>query len=109
MRSILFFLNLICQRRYPDNCPPRKIGSNKVLGLGQDWLSFRVGGQPDNCPRGKLPPVRVWVWVRVSFGVGGQFSPRPIVLKPSEADYVISSFDLKTELQKLISYVMTIP
>ena len=30
-------------------------------------VSFRVRGQPGNCPRGKLPPVRIRVWVRVSF------------------------------------------
>ena len=66
-------------------------------------------GNQTTAPEENCPPVRVWVWVRVSFGVGGQFSPGPIVLKPSEADYGISSFDLKTELQKLISYVMTIP
>ena len=28
------------------------------------------------------PPVRVNVWVRVSFGVGGQFSSGAIVLEP---------------------------
>ena len=32
-------------------------------------FSFRIGGQPDNCPLGKLSPVRVRGWVRVSFGV----------------------------------------
>ena len=44
-------------------------------------------GCPDNCPRGKLPPdppVRVWVWVRVSakIRVAGQFSSGAIVLEP---------------------------
>ena len=33
-------------------------------------------------PRKTAPPVRVRVWVRVSFGVGGQFSSRAIVLEP---------------------------
>ena len=28
---------------------------------------------PDNCHRGKLPPVRVRVWVRVRVRVGGDF------------------------------------
>ena len=28
------------------------------------------------------PPVRVWVWLRVSFGVGGQFSSGAIDLEP---------------------------
>ena len=36
-------------------------------------VTFRVGGQPDNCPRRKLPPVDVRVSVRVSFGVGRNF------------------------------------
>ena len=67
-----------CSERYPDNCPPVRVGV---------WIkvrvSFRVGGQPDNWPREKLPPeVRVGVWPRVSFGVGGQFSSGPIVLEP---------------------------
>ena len=43
-------------------------------------VTFRVGGQPDNCPRRKLRPVRFRVWVRVNFGVGGQFSSWAIVL-----------------------------
>ena len=34
-------------------------------------VSFRVGGQPDNCSQETLPPVRVRVWCRVSFMVGG--------------------------------------
>ena len=33
-------------------------------------------------PRGKLPPVRVGVWVRVNFVVGGQFSSGAIVPEP---------------------------
>ena len=43
--------------RYTDNCPPRKIVPPPVtVGV---WVkvrvSFRVGGQPDNCPREKSP------------------------------------------------------
>ena len=34
-------------------------------------VSFRVLGSPDNCSQGRLPPVRVRVWVRVSFEVVG--------------------------------------
>ena len=46
-------------------------------------VSFRVRGQPGNCPGGKLL-VRVRVWVRVSFGVEGEISfrgncPRTII------------------------------
>ena len=43
--------------RYPDNCSPRKIAPPVRVGV---WVkvrvSFSVDGQPDNCPRGKLPP-----------------------------------------------------
>ena len=61
-----------------ENCLPVRVGvSAKVRVI------FRVGGQPNNCPRGKLtPPVRVRVWLRVSFGVGGQFSSGTIFLEP---------------------------
>ena len=49
------------QGKYP--LPLLKIGA---------WVkarvSFRVGRQPDNCP-----PFSVRVWVRFSFGVGGNF------------------------------------
>ena len=35
-------------------------------------VSFRIRGQPDDCPRGRFTPmVRVGVWFRISFGVGG--------------------------------------
>ena len=50
------------------NCPPVRGGVWVKVSV-----SFRVGGQPDNCPRRKEPPV----WV--SFG---QFSSRAIVLEP---------------------------
>ena len=41
-------------------------------------VSFRVGDPPDNWPRGKwLPLLRVRVSVRASFGVGGN-CPRTI-------------------------------
>ena len=58
-----------------ENCPPIRVGI---------WIkvrvNFRVGGQPHNCFQGKL--VKVRVWVRVSFGFGGQFSSGAIVLEP---------------------------
>ena len=42
--------------RYTDNCPPRKIAPPVRVGV---WIkvrvSFRVGGQPDYCHRGRLP------------------------------------------------------
>ena len=49
--------------------------------MGQSWVSFRVGGQPDNWFRGKLPPP-IRVWIRVSFGVETQFPSGAIVLEP---------------------------
>ena len=61
---------------YPDNCAPRKIARwlGLVLGLGGN----QTIGLKEN-----FPPVRVRVWVRVSFGVWGQFSSGAIVLEPS--------------------------
>ena len=57
-------------------------------------------GYPDNCPWGRLPPVRVSVWVKVSFRVGGQFSSGRIVLELSkELRFVFLKFD---ESMKLI-------
>ena len=34
-----------------ENCPPVKVGVWVKVRV-----SFRVGGQPDNCPQGKLAP-----------------------------------------------------
>ena len=68
---------MVSRQLPPDkNCPTVRVGV---------WVkvraTFRVGGQPDNCPRRKLPPqVRFRVQVRVNFGVGGQFSSGEIVL-----------------------------
>ena len=53
------------------NCPPVRFGVSLKFRV-----SFRVWGQPDNCPL-------VRAWVRVSFGVGeGQFSSGAITLEP---------------------------
>ena len=52
----------------PGQLPPGTVGVWVKVGV-----SSRVGGQPDNCPHGKLSPIRVRVSVRVSFGVGGNF------------------------------------
>ena len=50
-----------------EKCPPVRVGV---------WLkfrvSFRVGGQSDNCPRENRPVIRLRVRVRISFGVGGR-------------------------------------
>ena len=44
-------------------------------------VSFKVGGQPDYCPREKSPPVRGRLWLRVNFGAVGQLSSEAIVLE----------------------------
>ena len=92
---------------YLDNCPPRKIAPPPPPRFGPGvgvWakvrFSFRVGGQPDNRSRRKLLPpspppaamVRVRVWLRVSFGVGGQFSSGAIFLQPLPVRKFISCF-----------------
>ena len=69
---------------YPDNCPLRKIVPQLRLGFGRRCglvLGLEVNqaiGPGGNCP----PPVRVRVWLRVSFGVGGHFSSGAIFLEP---------------------------
>ena len=61
-----------------ENCPSVEVGI-----WAKVRVSFRVGGQPGNWARGKLsPPVRVRVWLGVSFGVGGHFSSGAIFLEP---------------------------
>ena len=50
-------------KRYPNNCPtpphPHPEENCPPVRVGV-WVkvrvSFRVGGQPENCPREKLPP-----------------------------------------------------
>ena len=69
-----------------ENCPPVKVGvwvgqflpkENYPLVRVGVWFkvrfSFRVGGKPANCPRGKLPLARARVWVRGSFRLGVNF------------------------------------
>ena len=51
------------------NCPLVRVGvSVKVR------VSFRVGANQTIAPEENCPLFRVRVWVRISFGVGGQFS-----------------------------------
>ena len=60
-----------------DNSSPRKIAH--WLGLGFELRSGLVLGLEDNqafALNKKCPLVRVRIWLRVSFGVGGNF-PRP--------------------------------
>ena len=50
-----------------------------------DFFTEDLSRCPDNCRRGKMAPVRVRVWFRISVkirvGGGGQFSLRAIVLE----------------------------
>ena len=77
------FLGGNCPRTYPDNCPPEE--NCPLLRVGV-WSSLGIvlgfGGNQTIVPEKHWPLVRVRVWVRVSFGVGGQFSSGAIVLEP---------------------------
>ena len=70
---------------YLDNCPPRKFSPQVRIGVwAKVKVSFRVGRQPGNWPRGKFPSpqVKVRFWLSVNLGVGGQFSSGVIFLEP---------------------------
>ena len=60
-----------------ESCPRLELGfeSRSELVLG-------FGGNQTITPKENYPPVRVRVWLRVSFGVGGKFSSGAIVLEP---------------------------
>ena len=63
--------------------PPRKISPRLGLGFGSRLgLVLGLGDNQTIAPKGNSPPVRVRVWVRVSLGVGGQFSLGAIFLAP---------------------------
>ena len=71
---------------YPDNCHPRKVAPRVGLGFrSRLGLGLGLGGNQTIVPEQDCPLVRVRVWVRVSFRVGGgEFSSGVIVLEPSE-------------------------
>ena len=58
---------------------------------------FKVSGQ--------FPPVRVRLWVRVSFRVGGQFSSRAIVLEPVFNIHDAQGITLLTRLRLGLSHL----
>ena len=61
-----------------EKCPWVRVGV-----LAKVRISFRVwGGNQAIAPEENCCLVSDSVWVRVSFGVGGQFSLGPIVLEP---------------------------
>ena len=69
---------------YPNNYPPRKIALRLELGFeSRSGLVLGFGGNQTIAPKENCPLVRVRVWLRVSFGVGGQFSSGVIVLEPT--------------------------
>ena len=82
-----------------ENCSPVRVGASVKVRV-----SFRVEGQPDNCPGGKLPPGRVRVWVRVSFGIGWQFSSGAIVLEPPKRYIQKSTWTDYYKRKSLYSY-----
>ena len=72
-----------CIGRYPDNCPQKKIAPRLGLGLGsRSGLVLGLDGNETIAAEKNCPPVRVRVWLRVSFGVGGQFSSGTMILEP---------------------------
>ena len=60
-----------------ENCPPVRDGFGSKL-----WLVLWLEGNQTIAREENCPLVRVRGWVRVSFGVGGQFSLGTIVLEP---------------------------
>ena len=59
----------------------------KILFLGGidiGLLNKMVSGQLPPPSEENCPPVRVGVWVRVIFGVGGQFTSVAVVLEPNK-------------------------
>ena len=74
------FLKVSGQLPPEENCPPPV----RVGVLVKARISFRIGGGANRQlpPEENCPMFGVRVWVRVSSGVGGQFSMGAIVLEP---------------------------
>ena len=63
--------------------PPEKIAPRLGLGFGSSLgLLLGFGSNQAIALEENCSPVRVTIWVRVSYGVGGQFSSGAIVLEP---------------------------
>ena len=57
--------------------PPRgKLPQVRVGVLVKVRVSFRVGGQPDNCPGGKIPPLGFGLGLVLGLEGGGGNFPR---------------------------------
>ena len=66
-------INYNCNIMVSGQLPLRKIAPRLGVGFGSK-LGLVLGlGATRQLPRGKLPPVRDNGWVRISFGVGGNF------------------------------------
>ena len=71
---LLYYTNLcvsIGQLPSRGNLPPVRVGVWVKVRV-----SFRVGGNQTIVPEKSCLPVRVRIWLRVSFGVGGANFPR---------------------------------
>ena len=59
--------SFIC-KCYPDKCPPVRLGFGSRLELVLELEGNQTTAPVENCT-----PGRVRVWVRVRFGIGGNF------------------------------------
>ena len=74
---------MVAFQRYPDHCPSRKITPRLGLTFGsRSGLVLGLAGNKTIAPEEKCTPIRVRVWLRVSFGVEVQFSLGAIALEP---------------------------
>ena len=65
--------------------PPSKTAPRLGLGFGsRSGLVLGLRNNQTIPPKENCPTVSVRVWLRVSFGVGGQFSSGVIVLEPKK-------------------------
>ena len=62
-------------------------------------VSFRVGGNQKIAPKENGSPVRVRVWFRFSFAVGGQLSSGAIIIEPKKT-YSLKKPLIKNQLKE---------
>ena len=94
----MFFVIAIVQR-YPDNCTPRKIAPQLVLGSGSR-LGLVLGLEANR----QLPPRKIVPWLGLGFELGlvlglGQFSlGGAIVLEPMQQSIISNKISLTNQL-----------